>query len=86
MQGLAVAHLACRMVSTQCHVFGDSLPLTEVVREGITPQEADKAVQLAHTVLKRRPGEAPSVLRLKLESGLSSVRLPLLDVVRLVEL
>ncbi len=60
--------------------------LTEIIRKRVTAQKAYKAVQLAHSVLKRRPREAPTVPRLQLESCFGGVRCTLLDVVRLVEL
>ena len=60
--------------------------LTEVVRERITSQEADKTIQLSDTVLQGSTRETPLVLRLELKARLRSVRRALLDVVGLVKL
>lgn len=57
----------------------------KVVREGVQAQEADEGVELVHTVLKRRAGEAPAVARLQRKRGLRGVTPAVLDAVRLVQ-
>ena len=60
--------------------------LAEVEREGVTPEEPHKTVQLADAVLKRCSGKAPTIPGMQLEGCFSGVRRALLDVVRFVKL
>lgn len=60
--------------------------LTEVVRERIATQESNEAVELPYSILKRRPGKAPSIISLELERRLCCVRRSLLDIVGFIKL
>ena len=62
-----------------------SLDFAEVVRVRVHAQEPNERVELADSVLQRRSGQTPLLVRAQVVNALSRVRRARLDLVRLIQ-